>query len=374
MKLFEYQAKEAFREQGIPTPKGMLIRDLAELDPALAQVGFPCVLKAQVLQGGRGKAGLIKIVNDAASAHSAAQELLASPHKVRMILLEEAVNIDREIYLSVTVDPVAATAMLIGCAEGGMDIEELAHSAPEKIVTVHVDMREGLGTYHINNLLFGMGILGDMAKQVGPLVRKLYNTFCTFDAELVEINPLFVTKEGTLVAGDGKLNIDDNSVSRQTKYSLTRDYFDSDVEFEAAQEGLPYLQFSGDIALMCAGAGLTTTVFDLIHDAGGSVATYLEFGGANYTKAVRTLELCLQTPSKVILVVTFGTIARADVMAQGLVKAIQVHQPSVPLVICIRGTNEEEAFAALREAGLEPLTNTEEAVQKAVDIAAGRIQ
>lgn len=374
MKLFEYQAKEAFREQGIPTPKGMLIRDLAELDPALAQVGFPCVLKAQVLQGGRGKAGLIKIVNDAASAHSAAQELLASPHKVRMILLEEAVNIDREIYLSVTVDPVAATAMLIGCAEGGMDIEELAHSAPEKIVTVHVDMREGLGTYHINNLLFGMGILGDMAKQVGPLVRKLYNTFCTFDAELVEINPLFVTKEGTLVAGDGKLNIDDNSVSRQTKYSLTRDYFDSDVEFEAAQEGLPYLQFSGDIALMCAGAGLTTTVFDLIHDAGGSVATYLEFGGANYTKAVRTLELCLQTPSKVILVVTFGTIARADVMAQGLVKAIQVHQPSVPLVICIRGTNEEEAFAVLREAGLEPLTNTEEAVQKAVDIAAGRIQ
>lgn len=374
MKLFEYQAKEAFREQGIPTPKGILIRGMAELDDALAQVGFPCVLKAQVLQGGRGKAGLIKIVKDASSACSAAQELFDGPHKVRMVLVEEAVNIDREIYLSVTVDPVAATAMLIGCAEGGMDIEELAKSAPEKIVTVHVDMCEGLGAYHLNNLLFGMGITGDMAKQVGPLVRKLYKTFCTYDAELVEINPLFVTKEGSLVAGDGKLNIDDNSVSRQPKYALTRDYFDSDVEFEAAQEGLPYLQFSGDIALMCAGAGLTTTVFDLIHDAGGSVATYLEFGGANYTKAVRTLELCLQTPSKVILVVTFGTIARADVMAQGLVEAIKVHKPSVPIVICIRGTNEEEAFTALREAGLEPLTNTEEAVQKAVDIAAGRIQ
>lgn len=374
MKLFEYQAKEAFRERGIPTPKGMLVRSLAEMDEALVQVGLPCVLKAQVLQGGRGKAGLIRLVKDGASARTTAQELFEGAHKVRMLLVEEAVNIGREMYLSVTVDPVAATAMLIGCAEGGMDIEELAQSAPEKIITVHVDMREGLGTYHVNNLLFGMGITDDLAKQMGPLVRNLYKTFCSCDAELVEINPLFLTKEGQLVAGDGKLNIDDNSVSRQPNYSLTRDYFDSDVEFEAAQEGLPYLQFSGDIALMCAGAGLTTTVFDLIHDAGGSVATYLEFGGANYTKAVRTLELCLQTPSKVILVVTFGTIARADVMAQGLVEAIKVHRPTVPIVTCIRGTNEEEAFTALREAGLEPLTNTEEAVQRAVDIAAGRIQ
>ena len=131
-------------------------------------------------------------------------------------------------------------------------------------------------------------------------------------------------------------------------------------------------KFNGDIALMCAGAGLTTTVFDLINDAGGHPATYVEFGGANYTKAVRTMELCLKTPSKVILVVTFGTIARADVMAQGLVEAIKAHQPKQPIVTCIRGTNEEEAFAILRDAGLEPLTNTEEAVQRAVDIAAGR--
>jgi succinyl-CoA synthetase beta subunit len=161
-------------------------------------------------------------------------------------------------------------------------------------------------------------------------------------------------------------------VWRQPSYPLTRDYFDSEVEFEAAQEGIPYLQFNGDIALMCAGAGLTTTVFDLINDAGGHPATYVEFGGANYTKAVRTMELCLKTPSKVILVVTFGTIARADVMAQGLVEAIKAHQPKQPIVTCIRGTNEEEAFAILRDAGLEPLTNTEEAVQRAVDIAAGR--
>lgn len=373
MKLFEYQAKEAFRDKGIPTPKGILARTMAEVDTAIAEIGCPCVLKSQVLRGGRGKAGLIQVAKDAATARSKAEELFASPHKVKMLLIEEAVDIDREIYLSVTMDPVEAKAMLIGCAEGGVEIETLAATAPDKIVTVRVDLAEGLGTYHINNLLYGMGLSGDIGKQVGAVVRGLYRVFRDYDAELAEINPLFVTKNGKVVAGDGKLNIDDNSVSRQAKYTMTRDYFDTDVEYEAAQEGIPYLQFSGDIALMCAGAGLTTTVFDLINDAGGSPATYLEFGGANYTKAVRTMELCLKTPSKVILVVTFGTIARADVMAQGLVEAIKAHKPPMPIVTCIRGTNEEEAFAILKQAGLEPLTNTEEAVQRAVDIAAGRI-
>lgn len=289
-----------------------------------------------------------------------------------MLLVEEAVDIDREIYLSITVDPVESKIMLIGCAEGGVEIEKLAATDPDKIVTVRVDIAEGLGGYHVNNLIYGMGLSGDLGKQVGAVVRGLYKTFRAYDAQLAEINPLFITKDGKAIAGDGKLIIDDNSVWRQPNYPLTRDYFDSEVEFEAAQEGIPYLQFNGDIALMCAGAGLTTTVFDLINDAGGHPATYVEFGGANYTKAVRTMELCLKTPSKVILVVTFGTIARADVMAQGLVEAIKVHQPKQPIVTCIRGTNEEEAFAILRDAGLEPLTNTEEAVQRAVDIADGR--
>lgn len=373
MKLFEYQAKEAFRDKGIPTPRGVLARGMDEMDAALAEIGFPCVLKSQVLRGGRGKAGLIKVVKDAESAKATAKALFESEHNVRMLLVEEAVDIEREIYLSVTVDPVEAKAMLIGCAEGGVEIEKLAATEPEKIVTVRVDLAEGLGGYHVNNLVYGMGLSGDLGKQVGAAVRGLFKTFRAYDAQLAEINPLFITKDGKAIAGDGKLIIDDNSVWRQPHYPLTRDYFDSEVEYEAAQEGIPYLQFNGDIALMCAGAGLTTTVFDLINDEGGRPATYVEFGGANYTKAVRTMELCLKTPSKVILVVTFGTIARADVMAQGLVEAIKAHQPQQPIVTCIRGTNEEEAFAILRDAGLEPLTNTEEAVRRAVDIAAGRV-
>ena len=255
MKLFEYQAKEAFREKGLPTPKGVLVRGMDELDGAFAEVGFPCVLKSQVLSGGRGKAGLIKVVKDAESAKATAKTLFESEHNVRMLLVEEAVDIDREIYLSITVDPVESKIMLIGCAEGGVEIEKLAATDPDKIVTVRVDIAEGLGGYHVNNLTYGMGLSGDLGKQVGAVVRGLYKTFRAYDAQLAEINPLFITKDGKAIAGDGKLIIDDNSVWRQPSYPLTRDYFDSEVEFEAAQEGIPYLQFNGDIALMLRGRG-----------------------------------------------------------------------------------------------------------------------
>ena len=159
MKLFEYQAKEAFREKGLPTPKGVLVRGMDELDGAFAEVGFPCVLKSQVLSGGRGKAGLIKVVKDAESAKATAKTLFESEHNVRMLLVEEAVDIDREIYLSITVDPVESKIMLIGCAEGGVEIEKLAATDPDKIVTVRVDIAEGLGGYHVNNLTYGLSLI-----------------------------------------------------------------------------------------------------------------------------------------------------------------------------------------------------------------------
>jgi len=373
MNVFEYQAKEAFRDHGIPTPKGVVIRSANEIDKAVKEIGLPCVIKSQILRGGRGKLGLIKVAKTAAEATEITKQLFASEYNVHILLVEEAIQMDKEVYLAVTVDPVSSKAMFIACADGGVDIEILAKETPEKLITVQVDLAEGLGAYHINNIIFGLGLQGDIAKQFGAMARNLYKTFRACDANLAEINPVFITKDDKVIAGDGKLIIDDNSVSRQPKYPLMPEYFDSTVEYEATLEGLPYLKFDGNITLMCAGAGLTTTVYDLINDAGGTVATYAEFGGANYTKAVRTMELVLQNPSKVILVITFGTIARADIMAQGLVEAIKVHKPTIPVITCIRGTGEEEAFKILREAGLEPLTNTEQAVQRAVDIAAGRI-
>ena len=371
MKLHEHEAKEVFAAAGIPVPRSALAIDAGGASKAACEIGFPCVLKSQVLRGGRGKAGLIMVVKDEAAARAEAARLFASEHGVRKILVEEAVDIAREIYLSITIDPVSAEALVLACAEGGVEIEELAATAPERIVRERVPLAEGLLPWRARNVAYALGLEGDLAKKAGAVLEALWRVFRANDAELAEINPLFVTKSGALVAGDGKLSIDDNALFRQSGREPGRDYYDSDAAFEAAAEGIPYLQFEGDISLMCAGAGLTTVVYDLIVDEGGSVANYLEFGGPNYRKAVRAMELCLKNKPKVILIVTFGTIARADIMAEGIVDAITRLKPSCPIVACIRGTGEDRAVALLRTAGLEPLFDTEEAVRKAV--ALGRM-
>lgn len=394
MRLHEHEAKEVLAAAGIPVPRSILVsasRDGAGAAAALGgnspsagpaatgadgaaaaacAIGFPCVLKSQVLRGGRGKAGLIKLVRSETEAREAAAILFASPHGVRKLLVEEAVDIGRELYLSITVDPVSAEALVLACAEGGMEIEELAATAPEKIVRERVPLAEGLLPYRSRNLAYALGLEGELARKVVAVLDVLWKVFRENDAELVEINPLFVTRSGALVAGDGKLAIDDNALFRHPGREPGRDYYESDAAFEAAAEGIPYLQFDGDISLMCAGAGLTTVVYDLIVDEGGSVANYLEFGGPNYRKAPRAMELCLKNDPKVILIVTFGTIARADVMAEGVAEAIARLSPRCPIVACIRGTGEEEARAILMGAGLDPLMDTEEAVRRAVAMAA----
>ena len=373
MKLFEYQAKDVFRQFGIAVPNSKLTLNTDEVKRAAEEVGFPCVLKSQVLRGGRGKAGLIKVVKDMEDALATAKSLFESKHNVHKILVEQAVNIDKEIYLSVTLDPEKAKALIIASSEGGVDIESLAVNSPEKIVMEEVDLNKGIQGFQCQNVAYELVNDVAYAKQIAKVVGKLYSIFRKYDAELVEINPLFITREGDVVAGDGKLMIDDNSMYRQEAYDKTRDYYDSDVEYEAALKGIPYIQFDGDISLMCAGAGLTTTVYDLINYAGGTVANYLEFGGPNYRRAEESMELCLKNDSKVILIVTFGTIARADVMAEGIVNAINKLKPDIPIVTCIRGTNEIEAVEMLKRAGLEPLFDTEEAVDKAVAIAQGEV-
>ncbi|HOZ72550.1 MAG TPA: acetate--CoA ligase family protein [Spirochaetales bacterium] len=378
MKLFEYQAKDAFAERGIPVPRRRLCSSADEVAAAAEALGYPCAVKSQVLRGGRGKAGLVRLVGSPAEARAYGSELLGGAlgeaHGVRKVLVEEAVAVDRELYLSITVDPEAATALVLACADGGVEIEELARTAPEKIIRERVDIDAGLMPFQARDVAYALGLEGKLSASFVALLTGLWKTFRDKDAELVEVNPLFVTKaddkgERALVAGDGKLVIDDNSAFRQGGAEPSREYFESDVAYEAAKEGIPYLQFDGDISLMCAGAGLTTVVYDLVNYEGGSVANYLEFGGPNYKKAVRAMELCLVNDPKVILIVTFGTIARADVMADGIAEAIAELKPRCPIVACIRGTGEEQAVETLRTAGLEPLYDTEEAVRKAVAIA-----
>lgn len=373
MKLFEYQAKEIFQEFKIDIPPGSLINNESEIADAIKITDLPCVLKSQVLCGGRGKAGLIQFSNNKTDAEEKAKTLFSSLHNVRKILVEKALDIAKELYISITMNPLTAKAMVIACDEGGIDIETVAATMPEKITREEIDLNLGLMDFQSKDLAYRLVTGGDTAKKLSSVIAALYQIFCKYDAELVEINPLFITKDGAVIAGDGKISIDDNSLFRQTRFQKTRDYFDNDIEYEASQEGIPYLQFDGNIGLMCAGAGLATTVFDLVNYAGGKVANYLEFGGPNYKKAVKAMELCLKNPSKVILIVTFGTIARADVMAEGVVEAINKLKSNRPIVTCIRGTNEETAVEILKAAGLECLFDTEEAVKKAVEIAARRI-
>lgn len=370
MKLHEHEAKDVFKTEGIPVPRSVLATDPDGAARAARDLGLPCVLKSQVLRGGRGKAGLIKLVRSESEARETAAALFGSPHGVRKILVEEAVDIDRELYLSITVDPASAEAVVLACSEGGVEIEDLAARSPEKIVRERVPPAEGLSPYRARNVAYALGLEGDAAKKTAGILEALWRVFRKNDAELAEINPLFLTKDGGVVAGDGKLAIDDNSLFRHPGREPGRDYYDSDAAFEAAAEGIPYLQFDGDISLMCAGAGLTTVVYDLIVDEGGSVANYLEFGGPNYKKAVRAMELCLKNDPKVILIVTFGTIARADVMAEGIADAVKRLEPKCPIVACIRGTGEEKAVETLRSLGLSPLFDTEEAVRRAVALAA----
>ncbi|MDC7233826.1 MAG: succinate--CoA ligase subunit beta [Spirochaetales bacterium] len=372
MKLFEYQAKEVFARYGLTVPPSLTALTASEAEQAAKDLECPVVLKSQVLRGGRGKAGLIQLVSSPEEAGQKAQELFDSPHGVRRLLVEKAVDIDQEIYISVTIDAEKAEAMFMLSIEGGVEIETLAAESPEKIHFEYADITRGLLPFQARDLIYRAGVEGDLAKKLIPVVIKLFSIFKDYDAELVEINPLFLTKQGELIAGDGKIMIDDNSAHRQEEYSITREHFDSDMDFEAAQDGIPYLQFDGEISLMCAGAGLTTTVYDLINYEGGTVANYLEFGGPNYKRAKRAMELCLRNrTAKVLLVVTFGTIARADVMAEGIVSAMQELKPEIPIVTCIRGTNEEAAHKTLAAAGLDPLTDTEEAVRKAVSLCRG---
>ena len=366
-------AGAAAAELSQPDAEGVARADGAARTDGAARPAARVAIKAQLDMGGRGKAGLIKLVAPS-DAGLAADEILGKGYPVRALLVEHAADIERELYLSITVDALSARVVILASAEGGVEIEELARSKPDAVRRVLVDPFRGLQPHQARGLAYDLALQQELVRPFADLLTRLFALFRDSDAELVEINPLFVTRaaEGRparLLAGDAKVIIDDNSLDRHPEFALMRERFDSEIAYEAALEGIPYVQFAGDISLMCAGAGLTTTVFDLVNFEGGSVANYLEFGGPNYRKARRAMELCLKNESRVVLIVTFGTIARADVMAQGVVDAITELQPDRPIVVCIRGTGEEDAERILRGAGLEPLFDTEEAVRRAVALA-----
>src|SRR5215210_3800287 len=253
MKLFEHQAKELFQEVGIPIPRGKLVSSISELDGPVEEVGLPCVIKAQVLRGGRGKAGLIQFASTGHEVRTKSVQILEKIEDGHGLLVEQALDIDQELYLSITPEPVSGSALVMASAEGGGEIEEVAQNTPEKIIKERVDVSEGLLPFQARNVMFELGLDKDGVKQGSAMLLNLYSLFQRYDAELVEINPLVITEEGAFIAADGKITIDDDALPRQERFSLSRNYFQSDVEYEAAQEGIPYLKFDGEIGLLCAG-------------------------------------------------------------------------------------------------------------------------
>lgn len=369
MKLFEYQSKRLFGDNGIPVPKGRLITGPEDTRAAALEVGFPCVLKCQVLSGGRGKAGMVRRADTPDEAEAIARRYFREVPGLKTVLVEEAVRAERELFLSCSVDAVSGRGLLMGCALGGVDIESVAREHPNDILKECVDLDRGLQRFQLNDFLWRLDLRGEPFKQAAAVTAALFRLFLALDAELAEINPLFITPDGRAVAGDAKLVIDDNSLFRHPQFTIDREHYPSDMAFEAAQEGIPYLEFGGDISLMCAGAGLANTVYDLVSFAGGKIANYLEFGGPNYMKAGTAIRLCLANRPRVILIVTFGTIARADVMAEGIAGAIRELRPDCPIVACLRGTGEEKVEEILAASGVLRAPDTEEAVRLAVEIA-----
>ena len=375
MKLYEFQGKEIFRNAGIPVPEGFLVNSTQEVDERPEAFKLPVILKAQVLAGRRGKAGLIQKQNNWVQIRDTVDEWIGKEfngEKIQTVLIERPLNIARELYVAVTVDSAAGCPLMMACGEGGMEIEELSATRPEAIVKERINIFRGPMSYQVRNMVSAIGLKEDTAKAAIKVFYIVYQLFRSYDAELVEINPLVVDDRGGLWAADAKFRIDDNALFRHKEFQRGREQFDDELEYEAYQDGLSYVALDGNIGVICTGAGLTMTTLDLVKLNGGRPANFLDFGGANYRNAANALRTALKIPGlKVLLLVTFGLFARADTIAEGVVEAVREIKPDIPIIMAVRGTGEERAREMIEAIGIETYNDTEGAVQKAIQLAEG---
>ncbi len=373
MKLLEYQAKEVLASLGISIPPGRVARTPEEAAKACSELGAVAV-KAQVPVGGRGKAGGIKLASTPDEARKAAEQIIGMDikgFKVPLVYCEAALEIDREIYLGFTVDRDARANILMLSARGGMDIEQVAEEAPEAIGRLYPNPWRGPLDFELNGLVFRSG-LGQIGRNLTPVIKKLYRAIPELDAITAEINPLVVTKSGEIVAGDAKLEIDDNAVWRhkdlEERYGSVLE--GDPYEVEAKKRGLTYVSLDGDIGIIGNGAGLCMSTLDLVQRAGGRAANFCDIGGGARAEVVENaLAVILMNPRvKGVLMNIFGGITRGDEVARGLVKAKDNLNMKLPLVVRMSGTREEEGRAILKENGIEPGANAWEAAKKIVEL------
>jgi succinyl-CoA synthetase beta subunit len=373
VKLLEYQAKEVLASLGIPVPPGMVARTPEEAARACAELG-PVAVKAQVPVGGRGKAGGIKLAQTPDEARTAAGQIIGMDikgHTVPLVYCEGALDIGQEIYLGFTVDRDARANILMLSAKGGMEIEQVADESPESIARLHPNPWRGPLDFELNQLVFAAG-LGEHVRMLVPIIKRLYRAIPEQDALTAEINPLVVTKDGKVIAGDAKLETDENADYRH--HDLQEWYgsiLEGDVyEMEAKKRGLTYVSLEGEVGIIGNGAGLCMSTLDLVQRAGGQAANFCDIGGGAKAEVVENaLTVILMNPRvRGVLINVFGGITRGDEVARGLVQARDSLKMELPLVVRLSGTNQEEGRAILKENGIAPGVSAWEAAQTIVGL------
>jgi len=388
MKIHEYQGKEVLKAFGVPVPKGGIATTPEEAEQIAKDLGGTVVVKAQIHAGGRGKGGGVKVVKDAAAAKQAATDIigmdLITPQtgpegqKVKSVWVEEGTDIDRELYLGIVLDRAQSRLVVMASQAGGMDIEEVAAKTPEKILKEVVHPGVGLQPFQARRLAIGLGLEGDQLKQGVAFISALYEAYVATDCSLAEINPLVVSKQGDVLALDAKLNFDDNSLYRHKDIIELRDTDEEDpLEVEASKFALNYIKLDGEVGCMVNGAGLAMGTMDIIKYAGSSPANFLDVGGGTNVERVKNAFQILTSDKdvKAVLINIFGGIVRCDLVAEGIVSALETMTIDVPLVIRLQGTNAEEGAKILEESGLKftvarGLQEAAEGVVKAVKGAA----
>ena len=378
MKLHEYQSKRLFGEYGIPVPQGEVATTPEEARQIAERIGGPVVVKSQVLVGGRGKAGGVKLAQTPEEAEARARDILGMDIKgltVEKVLIDPAADIKNEIYLAVILDRAARRIAIMASAAGGVDIEEVAATTPEKIITVRVDPFLGLEDFQARQLAYDIGLTDkNQVRQFTEIVKGLYQVYVGSDATLAEINPLIVQGDGSLLAVDGKIDLDDNALFRHAELESQRDVAaETEAEQAASEAGLTYIDLDGTIGCMVNGAGLAMATMDVIKLYGGEPANFLDIGGgARADKVAKAIEIILGDPRvNVILFNIFGGITRGDEVARGILEALEQVQTEVPMVARIVGTNAEEGRALLAEANLVTADTLADAARKAVALSKG---
>jgi succinyl-CoA synthetase beta subunit len=378
MDLLEYQGKQLFARHGIPVPTGKPAKTVEDAVAAADEIGYPCVVKAQVLIGGRGKAGGVKVAKDRAEATQYATDILGMDIKgftVHEVWIEGASQIEEEYYASIVFDRAAKAPLVMLSTQGGMDIEEVAEKTPEALARLHVDPLLGFQDFHGRKLAFAAGIPADLIRPVGAMLAKLYAAFVAEEAMLIEVNPLIVTPERDVRALDAKVTLDGNSLYRHPENAALRDPSAEDPQEQMAHErGLTYVKLDGDIGILGNGAGLVMSTLDVVGLAGGQAANFLDAGGGSKADAIVSAVEVILSDEKVTAVLfnIFGGITRCDEVAKGLVEAFDTVKPTVPFVVRLDGTNDVEGRKILADANL-PNVHTEStmlgAAQKVVELA-----